>query len=54
MLFLLLSRIPYHRGGAYNAHRGNDILRHWNKIPDDADIVITHGPPAGKFLKLLN
>ena len=25
--------------------RGNPITEVWNKIPDDTDILITHGPP---------
>ena len=33
-------------GWAYNcAH--NKIHKYWEKIPDDANIVITHGPPKG-------
>jgi Icc-related predicted phosphoesterase len=27
--------------------RGEDIGKHWNEIPLDTDIVITHGPPFG-------
>lgn len=29
--------------------RGNDIKRHWDLIPSDIDILITHGPPYGIF-----
>lgn len=25
--------------------RGPNIRRHWDKIPDDVDVLITHGPP---------
>jgi Icc-related predicted phosphoesterase len=32
---------------AFNADRGEDIMQHWNKIPDDTDILITHGPAFG-------
>lgn len=32
---------------AYNRRRGPDIKRHWDSIPDDVNILITHGPPAG-------
>jgi len=30
---------------AFNRDRGADILKHWNKIPRDTDVLITHGPP---------
>jgi Icc-related predicted phosphoesterase len=30
---------------AYQAYRGSDIKKRWNKIPRDTDILITHGPP---------
>lgn len=32
---------------AYNRDRGLDIKKHWDKIPDNTDILITHGPPKG-------
>jgi predicted MPP superfamily phosphohydrolase len=31
-------------GWAFNKDRGYDINEIWNKIPNDTDIVITHGP----------
>lgn len=27
--------------------RGEEIARVWQKIPDDIDVLMTHGPPAG-------
>lgn len=33
------------RGWAWNRNRGMDIKKHWDKIPEDIDIVVTHGPP---------
>jgi Icc-related predicted phosphoesterase len=33
-------------GWAYNVAR-NKINRYWDQIPDDTDILITHGPPKG-------
>ena len=30
---------------AFMCHRGEDIAAHWNKIPIDTDILVTHGPP---------
>lgn len=32
---------------AYNRDRGADIQKHWDLIPVDTDVLITHGPPAG-------
>jgi len=32
---------------AFNADRGEDIKQHWDKIPNDIDILITHGPAYG-------
>lgn len=38
---------PWFFNWAFNRHRGAPIRRHWEKIPGDTDILITHGPPAG-------
>jgi Icc-related predicted phosphoesterase len=38
---------PYFFGWAFNAERGHEIQEHWNKIPTDVDVVISHGPPYG-------
>ena len=32
---------------AFNCKRGEEIEKHWNLIPKDTDVLITHGPPAG-------
>lgn len=32
---------------AFNRDRGEDIKRHWDMIPADTDVLITHGPPHG-------
>jgi Icc-related predicted phosphoesterase len=32
---------------AFNRKRGEDIKRHWDLIPNDTDILLTHGPPFG-------
>ena len=32
---------------AFNADPGDDIQQHWDKIPSDTDILITHGPAFG-------
>ena len=30
---------------AFNVERGERIKRYWDAVPDDVDILITHGPP---------
>lgn len=32
---------------AFNLNRGAEIAEKWKMIPDDIDILITHGPPNG-------
>lgn len=32
---------------AFNRKRGAEIARNWAKIPDDTQVLITHGPPFG-------
>lgn len=34
-------------GWAWNRDRGEAIRRHWNLIPNDTDVLITHTPPYG-------
>lgn len=36
---------PWFHDWAFNRERGDDILKHWDLIPKDTDILITHGPP---------
>jgi len=38
---------PYFYGWAYNRNRGEEIKKHWDLIPDDIDILVTHGPAFG-------
>jgi len=38
---------PWFYDWAWNRRRGPEIKRHWDVIPDDTQILITHGPPAG-------
>lgn len=38
---------PWFHSWAFNRDRGEDIKRHWDLIPDDTEILITHGPPYG-------
>jgi len=32
---------------AFNRKRGYEIRKHWDLIPEDTDVLITHGPPLG-------
>ncbi len=38
---------PWFHNWAFNRHRGPDIKKHWDLIPQDTDILITHGPVHG-------
>jgi len=38
---------PWFYDWAFNRRRGADIRRHWDRIPGDTDILVTHGPPHG-------
>jgi Icc-related predicted phosphoesterase len=38
---------PEFNNWAFNAARGKEIAKHWAKIPDDTQILVTHGPPYG-------
>ena len=37
---------PWFHDWAFGPHRGLDIKRYWDMIPNDTDVLITHGPPA--------
>ena len=38
---------PWFYDWAFNVERGNECRSKWDLIPDDVDILITHGPPLG-------
>lgn len=38
---------PWFYNWAWNVNRGPDIAKHWAKIPDDTQVLLTHGPPHG-------
>jgi Icc-related predicted phosphoesterase len=38
---------PWFYDWAFNRHRGADIKQHWSLIPEDVDILMTHGPAFG-------
>ncbi len=38
---------PWFFDWAFNRKRGEEIKRHWDLIPEDINIIITHGPVLG-------
>ena len=36
---------PEFMNWAFNVPRGEEIKKHWDKIPEGTDVLITHGPP---------
>lgn len=44
---------PWFHNWAWNRHRGEEIKRHWSVIPDDTDILVTHGPADGILDQIL-
>jgi predicted phosphodiesterase len=38
---------PWFLSWAFNLQRGPEIAEKWSLIPEDTDVLITHGPPAG-------
>lgn len=38
---------PWFHDWAFNLPRGLSLAKKWNMIPDDTDVLVTHGPPAG-------
>lgn len=36
---------PWFRDWAFNVPRGTELRKHWDLIPDDTEILITHTPP---------
>jgi Icc-related predicted phosphoesterase len=38
----------------FNRNRGEDIKKHWDLIPNNIDVLITHGPPLGFLDKSKN
>ncbi|UYV68671.1 MPPED1, partial [Cordylochernes scorpioides] len=43
----VLYRQPRHFGWVFNLPRGQCCLDKWNLIPEDTDVLVTHGPPLG-------
>jgi len=36
---------PWFFDWAFNRERGEEIAKYWDMIPEDTDILVTHGPP---------
>jgi Icc-related predicted phosphoesterase len=45
---------PWFFNWAFNRPRGPSIKKHWDKIPADTDILITHGPVMGIHDMVIN
>jgi len=43
---------PEFMNWAFNSKRGEEIRKYWEMIPEDTDVLITHGPPRGILDKL--
>lgn len=44
---------PWFHDWAFNRARGSEIKKHWDLIPSDTDIIITHGPVRGMHDKTI-
>jgi Icc-related predicted phosphoesterase len=38
---------PWFYDWAFNVQRGEAIRKYWDMMPEDTDVLITHGPPKG-------
>ena len=38
---------PFFLNWAWNRYPGEDIQKHWDKIPNGVDAIVSHGPPRG-------
>lgn len=38
---------PWFHDWAFNRQRGEELKKHWDLIPDNTNVLITHGPPFG-------
>jgi Icc-related predicted phosphoesterase len=45
---------PWFFNWAFNRHRGEEIQKHWDLIPANTDILMTHGPVLGINDMVLN
>ncbi|HET7896251.1 MAG TPA: metallophosphatase domain-containing protein [Flavisolibacter sp.] len=45
---------PWFYRWAFNKRRGQQLSKHWSKIPEDADVLLTHGPVYGILDMVVN
>ncbi len=45
---------PWFYNWAFNRHRGAPISKHWSLIPDNTDVLLTHGPMYGILDSVIN
>ena len=45
---------PWFWDWAFNRRRGPEIQWHWDQIPSDTQVLVTHGPPHGYLDKVLS
>jgi len=45
--FWLSPQSPFFLNWAFNSQRGEDIKTFWDRIPEDTNVLVTHGPPHG-------
>lgn len=45
---------PWFHDWAFNRHRGADINKHWKQVPQDTNLLITHGPVYGILDTVIN
>lgn len=45
---------PWFFNWAFNVRRGEDLEKHWKKIPPDTDVLLTHGPVYGILDMVVN
>ena len=45
---------PWFYNWAFNRHRGEEILKHWDLIPANTNLLMTHGPVLGIHDMVIN
>lgn len=45
---------PWYYNWAFNRRRGDEIRKHWEQIPADTDLLMTHGPAYGFLDTVIN
>jgi Icc-related predicted phosphoesterase len=53
VIFYFSPVTPFFLNWGFNVQRGADIKKYWDKIPDNTDVLVTHGPPYGILDKIV-